>query len=77
VRYVLLYREQSPEPDDIVAIESYPGVKILEHAFPGGFLIEASKETADRLRSELTKWIVSEERTYSRPHVPGEKEESK
>jgi hypothetical protein len=70
VRYVLLCREETPDPDDLRRIANAPGVKILAHSVPRVLLVEASKETADKLRSDLKKWIIAEEVTYSLPSHP-------
>jgi hypothetical protein len=70
VRYVLLCREETPDPDDLRAIANAPGVKILPHSIPRALLVEASQEAADKLRSDLKKWIISKEVTYSLPDLP-------
>jgi hypothetical protein len=40
-------------------------VKIIAHSVPHALLVEASHESADKLRSELKKWSISEEAVYS------------
>jgi len=70
VRYVLLCREKTPDPDDLRTIANAPGVKILAHSVPHVLLVEASQEAADKLRSDLKKWSISEEVIYSLPSRP-------
>lgn len=70
MRYVLLCREETPDPEDLGKIAGAPGVKILDHSVPRALLVEASKETADRLRADLKKWTISEEIVYSLPSHP-------
>lgn len=70
VRYVLFCREEIPDPDDLQRIANAPGVKILDHSVPRALLIEASQEAADKLRSDLKRWSISEESVYSSPHLP-------
>ncbi len=70
MRYVLLCREETPDPEDLRAIANAPGVKILAHSVPRALLVEASQEAADKLRLDLKKWIISEEVTYSLPDLP-------
>ncbi len=70
MRYVLLCREETPDPDDLKRIANAPGVKILAHSVPRALLVEASQEVADKLRSDLKKWLVSEEMTHSLPDLP-------
>lgn len=57
--------EETPDPDDLRRIANAPGVKILAHSVPRALLVEASEEPANRLRSDLKKWSISEEVTYS------------
>ncbi len=68
MRYVLLCREETPDPNDLKRIANAPGVKILAHSVPRALLVEASQEAADKLRSDLKKWIIAKEVTYSSPH---------
>jgi hypothetical protein len=70
VRYVLLCREETSDPEDIRRIANAPGVKILDHSIPRALLVEASEKAAARLRSDLKKWIIAEEVTYSLPRQP-------
>jgi len=70
VRYVLLCREKTPDPEDLRTIANAPGVKILAHSVPRALLVEASQEAADKLRSDLKNWSISEEVVYSRPSYP-------
>ncbi len=70
MRYVLLCREETPDPDDLKRIANAPGVKILAHSVPRALLVEASQEAADKLRSDLKKWLVSKEMTHSLPDLP-------
>ena len=70
MRYILRCREETPDPDDLRRIASAPGVKILDHSVPRALLVEASEEAADRLRSNLKKWIFAKELTYSIPSHP-------
>jgi hypothetical protein len=76
MRYVLLCREENPDPDDLQRIANAPGVKILDQSVPCALLVEASGKAAARLRSKLKKWIVSEEVTYSIPDLPFNKTRS-
>ena len=77
MRYVLRCREETPDPDDLRRIANAPGVKILDHSVPRALLVEASEEAAARLRSDLKKWIIAEEVTYSLPSHPFRKTRSK
>jgi hypothetical protein len=70
VRYVLLCRDEIPDSDDLRTIANAPGVKTLAHSIPRALLVEASQEAADKLRSDLKKWIIAKEVTYSSPHLP-------
>jgi hypothetical protein len=70
VRYEILCSEETPDPDDLRTIANAPGVKILDHSVPCVLLVEASEEAAARLRSNLKKWIIAEEVTYSSPPHP-------
>ncbi|MFH0997206.1 MAG: hypothetical protein V1844_17180 [Pseudomonadota bacterium] len=70
MRYVLLCLEEPPDPDDLRWIANAPGVKILAHSLPHVLLVEANKEAADKLRSALKKWNISEEVVYSLPSNP-------
>ena len=70
MRFVLLCREETPDPNDLRTIANAPGVKILAHSVPRALLVEASQEAADKLCSDLKKWIIAKEVTYSSPHVP-------
>jgi len=67
VRYVLLCREETPDPDDLRTIANAAGLKVLDHSVPRALLVEASEETADKLRSELKQWTIAEEVVYSLP----------
>jgi hypothetical protein len=67
VRYVLLCREETPDADHLRRIKNAPGVKILAHSVPCTLLVGASQEVAGKLRSDLRKWSISEEVTYSSP----------
>lgn len=67
MRYVLLCREDTPEPEDIHKIENEPGVKILDHSVPRALLVEVSEDTAAKLRSSLKNWVVAEEKNYPHP----------
>ena len=58
---------KTPEPEDLRGIANAPGVKILAHLVPQVLLVEASQEAADKLRSDLKKWSISEEIIYSLP----------
>ncbi len=70
VRYVLLCHDETPDPGDLYKIANAPGVKIIEHSVPRVLLIEASREAAEELRSDLKDWTISEESVYSPPHPP-------
>jgi hypothetical protein len=70
VRYILRCREETPDPDDLRTIANAPGVKILAHSIPRALLVEASQEAVARLRSDLKKWNITEEVTYSLPSHP-------
>ncbi len=73
MRYVLFCREETPDPDDLRMIANTPGVKILVHSVPHVLIVEASEEAAAKLRSDLKKWSVSKEVTYSLPSPPFKK----
>ncbi len=73
MRYVLLCRDENPEPSDLSSIANAPGVKILEHSVPRALLVEASEEAAARLRTNLKRWTIAKEVTYSSPHLPFKK----
>ena len=67
MRYVLRCQEENPDSSDLRLIARTPGVKILNDSVPGAWLVEASEEAAALLRSNLKKWIIAEEVTYSSP----------
>lgn len=70
MRYVLLCRDKNPDTNDLRTIADAPGVKIIAHSVPYVLLVEASQEAADKLRSDLKKWSISEEVVYSIPSHP-------
>ena len=70
MRYVLLCLEEPPDPDDLRRIANAPGVKMLAHSIPHILLVEANQEAADKLRSDLKQWSISEEVVYSLPSNP-------
>ncbi len=70
VRYVLLCRDETPDSDDLRRMANTPGVKILDRSFPQVVVVEASQEAAAKLRSDLKKWRVAKEVTYSSPRLP-------
>ena len=70
MRYILLCRDETPDPDDLRRIANAPGVKILAHAVPHSLLVEASHEAACKLGEDLYKWGISEEVVYFLPSAP-------
>jgi len=70
MRYVFFCHDETPDPDDLRRIANAPGAKILSHSVPYALLVEASQEEVDKLRSDLKKWSISENVTYSLPSRP-------
>jgi putative SOS response-associated peptidase YedK len=70
LRYVLLCRKQTPDPEDLNKILQAPGVRTLDHSVPRAVLVVASEEGARWLRSNLEGWTVTEEITYPPPRLP-------
>jgi hypothetical protein len=77
MRYVFFCHDETPDPDDLRRIANAPGVKILSRSVPYAFLVEASQEGVEKLRSDLKKWTISENVTYSLPSRPFRKSRPK
>lgn len=76
MRYVLFCREEIPDPDDLLRIANAPGVKILDHSVPRALLVETSGGAAEKLRSDLKKWLIAKEVVYSSPQLSIKKNRS-
>lgn len=70
MRYVLLSKASDITKDEIENLVRNFGIKVLDHVSGKSALIEATDETAERLRQSHPGWIVSVEKLYPRPEVP-------
>jgi hypothetical protein len=66
-RYVLLFRDAEPTPDDLERITSAPGVTVLDHSISRAMLLEGSDIAVATLRDQLSGWIVARQVTYPPP----------
>ena len=76
-RYVLLYRNADPDPEDLDRIVNTPGLTVVDHTVKRALLIEASEEAVAGLRSQLKNWIVGEEVSHPHPGPPRNKVQRK
>jgi hypothetical protein len=64
-RYVLRYRGNGPAPGaELDRVRSDSRLHIVDET-PRMFLVEASEDAAESLRSELGGWLISDEQFYA------------
>jgi len=66
-RYILLHRSGSAPSADLGVIERTEEVRIVDRTLDRALLVEASESAMARLRSQLTGWVVEEEKVHPHP----------
>lgn len=66
-RYVFFHKGKEPDRADLEQIAATPGLRIVDSELSRALLAEADDEVIEKLRSELSNWIISPEVFYSKP----------
>lgn len=66
-RYVLVYRDTEPDPEDLKRIAAAPGVTVVDHTGTRAMLLEASDKAINALRNQLGGWTIAPQTTYPPP----------
>ena len=62
MRYVLYGKK--PLLADVAFIKTHPDLKVIDNTDDRAFLVEATSDTMDSIRSQLGSWVIAEERFY-------------
>ena len=49
---------------DVAFIKTHPDLKVIDNTDDRAFLVEATSDTMDSIRSQLGSWVIAEERFY-------------
>jgi hypothetical protein len=67
-RFILRFKGRGAAPEaDLARIRSAPDVTILDSASPRMVLVQASRQTMNRLVEELPGWVHTPEQTIPLP----------
>jgi hypothetical protein len=66
-RYVLLHKGNRPNRADLDRIAATPGLRIVDHELSRAVLAEADERVIEKLRSQLSEWVISPEVFYPKP----------
>jgi hypothetical protein len=66
-RYVFLHKHNDPDRAVLKEIAATPGLHVIDGEVSRAMLVEADDEVIEKLRPQLSDWVISSEVFYARP----------